>query len=93
MLAHQSSAKHEFNIKMSASLSKEINRKIVSYLYEHPGSQYKMITQDFGIPSNDLSQQMRGLEEAGGVVRYGAGRNSFYELTLDGQAFAEENKR
>jgi hypothetical protein len=48
ILTHQSSAKHEFNIKMSVLLSKEINRKIVSYLYEHPGSQYKMIAKIWG---------------------------------------------
>lgn len=91
-LTHQSSAKHEFNIKMSALLSEEINRNIVSYLYEHPGSQSKTIAQDLGIPSNDLSQQIRKLEEAGGVVHYGADGSGFYDLTLSGQAFAKENQ-
>lgn len=85
-LAHQSSAKHEFNIKMSALLSKEINRNIVSYLYEHPGSQSKTIAQDLGIPSNDLSQRMGELEEAGGVVHYGVDESSFYELTVNDSA-------
>lgn len=92
-LAHKSSVKDEFNKKMSVLLSEGINRNIVSYLYEHPGSQSKTIAQDLGIPSNDLSQQIRKLEEAGGVVHYGADGSGFYELTLDGQVFVEKNKR
>ena len=77
---------------MSALFSKDINQKIMIYLYDHPSSQHKVIAQALGIQSNYLSQQMRELEEAGGVVRYGVDRRSFYELTLDGQAYVEKNK-
>lgn len=91
-LAHKSSVKDEFNKKMSVLLSEGINRSIVSYLYEHPCSQSKMIAQDLGVPSNDLSQQIRKLEEAGGVVHYGTDESGFYDLTLSGQAFAKDNQ-
>ena len=92
LLVHKSSVKNEFTIKMSALFSKDINQKILVYLYDHPSSQHKVIAQALGIQSNYLSQQMRELEEAGGVVRYGVDRRSFYELTLDGQAYVEKNK-
>ncbi len=42
---------------------------------------------------NYLSQQMRELEKAGGIVRYGVDRRSFYELTLDGQAFVQKKEK
>ena len=92
LLVHKSSVKNKFTIKMSALFSKDINQKILVYLYDHPSSQHKVIAQALGIQSNYLSQQMRELEEAGGVVRYGVDRRSFYELTLDGQAYVEKNK-
>lgn len=91
-LVHRQTVQNEVNIKISALFSKETNKKILLYLYDHPGSQHKVIAEALGIRPNYLSQQMRELEEAGGVVRYGVDRRSFYELTLDGQAFIEKNK-
>lgn len=91
LLVHKSSVKNKFTIKMSALFSKDINQKIMIYLYDHPSSQHKVIAQALGIQSNYLSQQMRELEEAG-VVRYGVDRRSFYELTLMDSFYVEKNK-
>lgn len=91
-ISHKLALRNEAEIKMSAVFEKEINQKILLYLYDHPGSQHKVIAEAVGIKSNYLSQQMRELEDAGGVVRYGVDRRSFYELTLDGQAFIKNKK-
>lgn len=90
LLMYKSAVRNEINIKMSALFSKKVNHNILVYLYHNPGSQHKVISQALDIPSNYLSQQMRELEDAGGVVRYGVDRRSFYQLTLDGQAFIEK---
>lgn len=92
MLARKSSARDRFNRKMSALLQEEACRKILSYLYGHPGSQCRVIARDLGIQPDDLDRQLADLEEAGGVVHHGVDESSFYELTLDGQAFVEENR-
>lgn len=83
----------EIEIKMTNLFDKEINKKILMYLYDHPSAQHKVIAQAINVKTNYLSQQMRELEKIGGVVRYGVDRRSFYELTLDGQAFVEKKKK
>ncbi len=90
VLEHKSKVKNDIDIRMSALFSKKLNHKILTYLYNNPGSQHKVISQALEISSTHLSQQMRELEEAGGVVRYGVDRRSFYQLTLNGQAFIEK---
>lgn len=92
MISHKTAVKNKINKNMSAVFMKEINKKILFYLYDHPNSQHKIIAEAIGIRSNYLSQQMRELEETGGVVRHSIDRRSFYELSLDGQAFVEERK-
>lgn len=80
-------------IKLDALFEKEINKKILFYLHTHPSSQHKVIAEAIGVQVNYLSQQMRELEKAGGIVRYGIDRRSFYELTLDGQAFVQRKEK
>ncbi|MCI9559492.1 winged helix-turn-helix transcriptional regulator [Clostridiaceae bacterium] len=80
-------------IKLEALFEKEINKKILFYLHTHPSSQHKVIAEAIGVQVNYLSQQMRELEKAGGIVRYGVDRRSFYELTLDGQAFVQKKEK
>lgn len=90
---HRQTVQKKTDIRISALFEKEINKKILLYLYDHPSSQHKVIAEALAMRPNYLSQQMRELEEAGGVVRYGVDRRSFYELTLDGQAFIEKMKK
>lgn len=82
----------DFNLRMSALYKKSKVKEILEYLEKHPSAQHKVIAQEVGAKPNHLSQIMRELEDTGCVLRYAAGKRSFYELSLDGQAFIKRQR-
>lgn len=78
---------NDFNKRMEAEYQRENIRKILKYLYDNPHTQHKTLVNATKLKPNYLSQLLRELEGYGCVVRYGIDRRSFFELSLDGQAF------
>ncbi|RJW37300.1 hypothetical protein DXC92_22635 [Clostridiales bacterium TF09-2AC] len=92
LLTNTLSHEKDFNIKMSALYKKSKVKEVLHYLEKHPSAQHKVIAQEAGVRPNYLSQIMRELEDTGCVLRYAVGKRSFYELSLDGQAFLKKQR-
>lgn len=81
-----------FQTKLEGLYRCENVQKILWYLKKNPYSQHKEIAEKLGIRPNYLSELMRKLEKANAVLQYRTGRNTFYELTLEGQSFMKQKK-
>lgn len=92
LLSNTLSHDKDFNIKMTALYKKSKVKEILNYLEKHPSAQHKVIAQEAEVKPNYLSQIMRELEDTGCVLRYAVGKRSFYELSLDGQAFLKRQR-
>lgn len=85
-VSNRLTAKSRTDAAIAEAVKEKTGRDILLYLYSHPGSLNETIAAEFGMNPDSLDLQIQKLEEAGAVVRYGAGQRCFYELTLDGQA-------
>lgn len=91
--AHRQMTQKEADHRLSALFAGDMDKKILLYVYGHPAIQHGRIAEALAVHPDDLDRRMCVLEEAGGVVRYGTGQHSFYELTLDGRAFVEKSAK
>ena len=96
LLVSQSEKRVSFTKRIKALNEKSNVNAILSYLYKHPDSQHKVVSENVGLKPNYLSELMRELEKADCVIRYGVGKRSFYSLTIEANKFMrsiEEKKR
>jgi predicted transcriptional regulator len=96
LLVSQSEKKVSFTKRIKALNEKSNVNAILSYLYKHPDSQHKVVSENVGLKPNYLSELMRELEKTDCVIRYGVGKRSFYSLTIEANKFmrsVEEKKR
>lgn len=74
-------------------VSRRYVKQILLQIYQSPDIRHNELADKVGIAANYLSELMKLLEPTGSIDRYAYGRNTYYELTLDGQQFVEENLR
>ena len=80
-----------FERSMTILCSKAHVRDIISIVYSNPGIQHKELAEMAGVKANYLTELVSSLVEAGCLRRYGTGKCTYYELTLQGKEFAGNN--
>lgn len=93
ILAESMMTNNDFERKMTAVFKKNRVKEILYCINENPDVQHKVLAESVGIRPNYLSQLLRELEQIGCVLRYAAGKRSFYELSIDGREFVENQIR
>lgn len=79
----------DFTIVMEGLCKKAHYSNVLKYLYQNPSARHKDIAQNEGISASFLTEIMKELQAKRAVEKYYSGKAAFYELTIDGKAFAK----
>ncbi|MCI9589224.1 MAG: hypothetical protein HFG42_01520 [Lachnospiraceae bacterium] len=79
----------DFTIVMEGICKKAHYSNVLKYLYKNPSARHKDIAQDEGISASFLTEIMKELQAKRAVEKFYSGKAAFYELTIDGKAFAK----
>jgi len=66
-------------------------KQILLQIYDHSDIRHGELAEGLGIGPNYLSELIKLLEPTGSINRYAYGKSTYYELSLEGQRYVEEN--